>query len=301
MAPAPKTATRSVMAGVRSTRSARSGDAFERGGDGASAAQAERREPVAALPPVQLVEQGRDDPGAAGTDRMTERDRPAVDVDLRPFEAELATVREGLGGERLVDLDEIERLDRQLDPIEEAAHALDLREEQPPRRHLGLGVAHDPGKRLQPEALDGAFAGHDRRRGAVGDARCVAGRDRADDRRATILALGQRERRLEPRQRLDGRVAAGVLVDADDRLSALPIADRDRRDLGVEPAGVDRLDRSALTLERECVLVLAGDAVVDRDTLRMGAHVAVLDRAPQAVVDRRVDELAVPEAEPEAG
>jgi len=35
---------------------------------------------------------------------MTERDRAAVDADLRPVEAELATVGEGLGGERLVDL-----------------------------------------------------------------------------------------------------------------------------------------------------------------------------------------------------
>ena len=35
---------------------------------------------------------------------------------------------------------------------------------------------------------------------------------------------------------------------------------------------------------------LAADVVLDRDALGVGAHVAVLDRAPQAVVDGRVDE-----------
>ena len=102
---------------------------------------------------------------------MAERDRAAVDVDLVPVEAELAAVGEGLGGERLVDLDEVERLDRHLDPVEQAADALDRREEQPLRRDLGLGVADDPGERLEAEPLDGAFAGDDRGRRAVGDAR----------------------------------------------------------------------------------------------------------------------------------
>ena len=40
--------------------------------------------------------------------------------------------------------------------------------------------------------------------------------------------------------------------------------------------------------------------VLDRDALGVRAHVAVLDGAPQAVVDGRVDQLAVAEAEAEA-
>ena len=40
--------------------------------------------------------------------------------------------------------------------------------------------------------------------------------------------------------------------------------------------------------------------VLDRDALGVGAHVAVLDRAPQAVVDGRVDERPVAEAVAEA-
>jgi hypothetical protein len=56
---------------------------------------------------------------------MAERDRPAVDIDLLPVEPELATIGQGLGSERLVDFDEVECLDRHLDPVEETPHALE--------------------------------------------------------------------------------------------------------------------------------------------------------------------------------
>ena len=117
---------------------------------------------------------------------------------------------------------------------------------------------------------------------------------------AAVLAVGQRERRLELRERLGGRVAARVLVRRSTTVSR-PFASRDgdRRQLGVEPAGVDRRDRLLVAGQRERVLVLAADVVLDRDALGVGAHVAVLDRAPQAVGDGRVDELGVAEPEPE--
>ena len=96
-------------------------------------------------------------------------------------------------------------------------------------------------------------------------------------------------------------VAPRALVDGDDRLAALRVADGDRRHLGVEPPGVDGGDRLLVAGERERVLVLAADVVRDRDALGVGAHVAVLDGAPQAVVDGRVDQLPVAEAKAEAG
>src|SRR5262249_53627771 len=146
-----------------------SGDAFERGRHRAAAAEAQRREAIPTTSPVELVEERGDDPGAAGPDRVAERDRPAVDVRLVPVEAELPAIGQRLGGERLVDLDEVERLDRQLDAVEQPPDALDRCEEEPLRRDLGLGVADDPGERLQPESLDGTLAGNDRRGGAVSD------------------------------------------------------------------------------------------------------------------------------------
>ena len=96
---------------------------------------------------------------------------PPLTLTFDPVEAERTAVGERLGGERLVDLDQVERLDRQLDPVEQAADAFDGRQEQPLRLDLGLGVADDPGERREAEPLDGALAGDDRRGGAVGDAR----------------------------------------------------------------------------------------------------------------------------------
>ena len=89
------------------------------------------------------------------------------------------------------------------------------------------------------------------------------------------------------------RCRARALVGGDDRLALRP-RDRHGRHLVVEAARVLRSDRALMALERERVLVLAAHVVLDRDALRVGAHVALLDRAPQAVVDRRVEELALP-------
>ncbi len=113
--------------------------------------------------------------------------------------------------------------------------------------------------------------------------------------------LGSSKAGLRRAERLERRVAPGPFVDGHDRLAALCVAERDRGGLGIEATGVDGGDGLLVARERECVLVLAADAVLDRDTFGVGAHVAVLDRAPQPVVDGRVDQLTVAEAEAEPG
>src|SRR5688500_5519573 len=83
--------------------------ALERGRDGAATAEAQRRQAIAALAPVEFVEECRHDAGPARPDRVAQGDRAAVHVDLVPVETELPAVGEDLRGEGLVDLDEIER------------------------------------------------------------------------------------------------------------------------------------------------------------------------------------------------
>jgi hypothetical protein len=46
----------------------------------------------------------------------------------------------------------------------------------------------------------------------------------------------------------------------------------------------------------EGVLVLSADLLADGDPLGVGAHVAALDRAPEAVVDGRIHQRPVAEA-----
>src|SRR5581483_11887191 len=72
----------------------------------AAAAQARRAEAAAA--PGQLVAQVHGQPGAGGADRMPQRDRAAVHVDLLRVDREVAHGLDGHGGERLVDLDQVQ-------------------------------------------------------------------------------------------------------------------------------------------------------------------------------------------------
>src|SRR5438034_8515118 len=74
--------------------------------DALAAADARRGYAVAPAALVQFADEREDEPRPGGTERVAERDRAAVDVDLPPVELELLLAREVLRGERLVDLDE---------------------------------------------------------------------------------------------------------------------------------------------------------------------------------------------------
>src|ERR1700730_3164374 len=77
-------------------------------GDTHAAADAQGRQPLLRVAARHLVEQRHEDSGARGADRMPERDRAAVDVDLPGIPAEILVDRASLRGERLVRLDEVE-------------------------------------------------------------------------------------------------------------------------------------------------------------------------------------------------
>src|SRR3712207_2536991 len=73
--------------------------------DGAAATVAEGGHAALQAALLQGVEQGHDQARAGRADRVAERDRAAVDVELVPVPAEHLPVRQDLGGERLVDLE----------------------------------------------------------------------------------------------------------------------------------------------------------------------------------------------------
>ena len=72
----------------------------------AAAAQGGRTDAAAAT--LELEREVQHDPGAGHADRVAERDRAAVDVDLVRVEAELAGRLDADRGERLVELDQVE-------------------------------------------------------------------------------------------------------------------------------------------------------------------------------------------------
>src|SRR2546421_3482819 len=79
----------------------------------AAATQGSGAEPAA--PAAQLVDQRGDEARPRHADRVTERDRAAVDVDDVVVDAQVAHGRESHGGERLVDLEQVDVGDRPVD------------------------------------------------------------------------------------------------------------------------------------------------------------------------------------------
>src|SRR5216683_8092816 len=75
-------------------------------------ADAQRGKAFLRVAPLHLVEQRDEHAGARGADRMAERDRPAIDVELLGVEAEFLTDRAGLRGKGLIGLDQIEVINR---------------------------------------------------------------------------------------------------------------------------------------------------------------------------------------------
>src|SRR6185369_1693028 len=69
---------------------------------------AHRGEAEPAAAPAQLVDEHRHQPGAAGAKRVSEGNRPAIDVDRLGIEPELVDTNDRLRRKRLVELDEIE-------------------------------------------------------------------------------------------------------------------------------------------------------------------------------------------------
>src|SRR5712691_6356296 len=82
-------------------------------GDSHPATDAERGDAISQLPRAQRVNQRRQHTGAACANRMAERDRATVDVDLRRGETELAAHGQRLRGKRFVELEQIDVASRQ--------------------------------------------------------------------------------------------------------------------------------------------------------------------------------------------
>src|SRR4051812_6678326 len=77
-----------------------------------AATAAEGRRAQAAAAALELVEDGEREAGARHADRVAEGDGPTVDVDDVVGDAEIVHRRQPDGGERLVDLEQVDVADR---------------------------------------------------------------------------------------------------------------------------------------------------------------------------------------------
>src|SRR2546423_10375621 len=83
---------------------------------------AERRDAARGAGASHLVDQRRGQAGAAATKRVTDRNRAAVDVQFCVVDAQLALAGEGLRSERLVQLEQVDAVERQFRAQKRLAH-----------------------------------------------------------------------------------------------------------------------------------------------------------------------------------
>src|SRR3989304_284894 len=91
-------------------------EALEDDGVGHAATLADRLQAPAGTGPMHLVNQRGHHPRSGAPERMPERDRAAVDVGLVPIGAGLGEPGADDGGERLVDLEEVDVVDAKAGP-----------------------------------------------------------------------------------------------------------------------------------------------------------------------------------------
>ena len=124
---------------------------------------------------LELVEHRADQDRAGRPDRMAERDRPAVDVDLVAVELEVAHELLGDHREGLVDLEEVDVVERHAGLGQHLARGRHRRVQHQGRAVADVGHRDDAGPRLQAVRL-GVVGRRQQQRGrAVDDARRVAG------------------------------------------------------------------------------------------------------------------------------
>ena len=211
---------------------------------------------------AQPVEQRRRDPGAGHAEGVADRDRAAVHVELGLHRGvghpHAVRRRDDLRGEGLVELHEVDVVDREAGPAQRLLRGLDRAEAHDLGRERRDPGRDDPGERGDPE-LGGPRRGHHHeRRGAVVERARVPGRD---------ASVGT-EDRLEVGQRLVGRARPRRVVPGDHRA----VGQRHRGDLALPEAVALRLLGEVLRAGREPVHLLAGHALEQRHVLGRLAH-----------------------------
>src|SRR5215475_6134458 len=116
--------------------------------DAHAAADAERGEALLGVALLHFVQQRHQHAGAGGADRVTDRDRAAIDVDLGGIPAEVLVDGAGLRREGLVGLDQIEVADVPAGLLQRGAGSRDRARAHDLGIDAGLGPGDDAGDRL---------------------------------------------------------------------------------------------------------------------------------------------------------
>jgi hypothetical protein len=236
---------------------------------------------------AQLVQQGGADPRAGAAKRMADRDRAAVDVHPVGIKLQLVDDRDGLRGERLVQLGQLDLVQLPASPAKRLAHCWHRADAHVVRVHARRRRADIPGNRHRARCLRGSL-GHQQQSGrAVVQRRGVAAGHGTAGAEGRPLArqLGQRQRRVDALVGRDCR-HRGRTAPQTPRLAGRCLH---RHDLVVEPARRRGGGGMLVAGQRELILPVPADAVAVRHVL-----------GGLAQADRRVEVLHLRADQPPA-
>src|SRR5687767_11087312 len=142
-------------------------------------ADAHRYQPIAAAAPLHLVHERRRQLCARTPERMAQRNRAAVDVQLVRIDRQLLQTRQHLRRERFVQLDQIDLVERQAGDLQRFPDCRDRTDAEQLRRDACRRVGDKPRQRLQAVRSRVIRGGNDNGGGAVARLRRVACSDRS--------------------------------------------------------------------------------------------------------------------------
>src|SRR5271156_2938812 len=280
---------RFMVAGLRSRS-----DAFDDRGGAHAAADAKRDERSALAGALEFVERGAKDHRSRGAERMAHGDRAAVDVDLARVDVERLKEAQNDRGEGLVDFEEVDVAHFHPGAGQHLLRHVDRAGQHDRRLRTDIGERPHPRPGLEASLRPGLARTQKHRRGAVDDARRIAGVMDMDDafdfrmglnghRVEAALLAGNDERGLERGQRLHVRVRPHVLVVVEQRQA---VGVEDRRDRAPEPALLPRRRGTLLRLDRVSVDVVAREAIFGRNQVRRYALRHEIGRNRERRIDR---------------
>src|SRR5262249_10769440 len=141
-----------------------------------TAAHAHRHHAVPGLAAKELVGDRADHARARHAERMTDRDRAAVDVELRGIDAELIATVNDLRGERLVQLPHVDVVDLEAVTLQELRHRIHGTDAHLVRPAASDREAAEDELGTDTKGLRAVHRHHQRRARAVGQLRGVTGR-----------------------------------------------------------------------------------------------------------------------------
>ena len=118
-----------------------------------AAADAHRDHAVSDLAPLHFVQKRRRQLGARAPERVTKRDRAAVDVQPAGIDRQRPQTGEHLRRERLVELDEVDLIERQAGELQDFLHRRHRADAEPLRFDACCRKRHEPGQRRQSPLL----------------------------------------------------------------------------------------------------------------------------------------------------